>query len=614
MATSDDRELQPGERIAGTNYVVIRRESGGGHGTLYRVRHHRLERRIFALKVLHANLRNNAELARRMEREAQIVSAMNHPNIVTVFDAGTTEEVDSASGESSPRPFLAMEWLKGRSLAQVLAGVRKSGIGLQASLEIATELADALDYAHTRHGVVHRDIKPDNVFLQAVPTQRGVQTVTKLLDFGVASVMGVDRITKKGMMIGTPRYAAPEQLRGDSATPKTDFYELGLVLYEMLVGFGPFDQYASFGAVTRAHLEEAPSPLPERDFPAAIVRLVMRCLAKHPDERPAHANEVASELREISRGADEQRQRALADLSRTDPSPVQNVLTQAGGESTDPGPPPVAAEPTAREADVRTAAPLLRTLENAAPFVDTPKVGSTPKATAIPKPDPAAPPVDRGAETRSFEPATPHAAPRTDTQPITPGEAEALQAPDARFKVVGDRLVFIGDEEQPARQRATPRERPAALSTGAGAALAGDIVEGQSSAVGPADGRSRSRRRSLRYAIASVAIAAVVLAAIGSVSRNGGHTESSATTPPAAVRRAAAQTEPPVPSSPPEIITAPAEASSAVTSSRPLPPATAARLPQARASSNAPPIGLHPSPTAAPRASDSVSEFKTTFR
>jgi len=337
---TDDRAFPPGERIAGTNYVVIKHESAGGHGSLYRVRHYRLEKLIYALKVLHANLRSNTDLAIRMEREAHILSAMNHPHIVRVVDAGTTQEIDPITRANISRPFLAMEWLKGRSLAQILKKLPHVGIGLHDALEIGIEVADALDYAHTHHGVIHRDIKPDNVFLKAGHNGR---TVTQLLDFGIATVLGAtEKITQKPSFLGTIRYSSPEQLRGETPTPQTDLYAFGLLVYEMLVGYGPFDDKRDFNSMGRAHLADNPAPLPSRDFPEAIVHLVASCLEKEQGKRPRSALDVANRLREIKFRAEERRAQAalLADMSKTDPTPVLAAMMVAGNEATDPGPPP----------------------------------------------------------------------------------------------------------------------------------------------------------------------------------------------------------------------------------------------------------------------------------
>jgi serine/threonine-protein kinase len=630
----EDREFREGARVPGTNYVVIRRESGGGHGTLYRVRHHRIERRIFALKILHADLRNNAELAKRMEREAQIVGAMNHPNIVTVFDAGTTEEV-GPGGEGRPRPFLAMEWLKGRSLAQILSGVRNSGIGLQAALEIAIDLVDALEYAHTRHGVVHRDIKPDNIFLQVVPTERSTRTVTKLLDFGVARVLGADRVTQRGMVLGTPRYAAPEQLRGEPVIPQTDFYALGLVLHEMLVGYGPFDHHRSFAEMTRAHLLESPAPLPAEPLPKALVALVSNLLDKDPEKRPRSAAELSSVLRGAWVEAERMRDRALADLSRTDPSPVQNVLAQASGEATDPGPPPDVrgnqdvtspAAPAARHLveDGKTdpgmgePPPDVRghTLEEAGPPVArTLRLAPSPQPTVVPVSEPSRPRADPLAETHSLEPEPPLGVKRTDTEPIPPGELAGLSVPEAdggRFKVVGDRVVFLVDDEEVEGTSGTP----ATLSTGGTAALASDVTPARLSSVRRTEGVLR-RSAVARYAVGGLAVlGAAVVAMLLLSSRHRMPPTTAASSAPSVLTAPAAS----------ETVTSPIAAESVITSapsttpsdsareSGPAPPSSA-RLAATRERPTATPHAIQPPPRPSPSIDNAASEgFKTTFQ
>lgn len=346
-----DRDFQPDEPIKGSIYVVVRLEAKGGHGSLYRVRHHKLKRLISALKILHANLKDNREVALRMEQEAQILSAMHHPNIVRVTDAGSTIEVDE-NGRPYSRPYFVLEWLKGRSLASILHRVRGTGIGLHDSLEIAIEVADALDYAHTQHGVVHRDIKLDNVFLATHPEVKG-RTITKLLDFGIASVLHAaadHKITQRPLFIGTPRSSAPEQLLGQQVSPQTDLYAFGLLLYEMLVGYGPFDNVGSLSEanvyvkMAQAHLHSEPAPLPDRDFPAAIVELVRACLQKLPENRPKSALDVGNTLREIKYRAESRRAQDLAMLSKTDQSEVFKNMMIADQEATDPGPPPSASE------------------------------------------------------------------------------------------------------------------------------------------------------------------------------------------------------------------------------------------------------------------------------
>jgi serine/threonine-protein kinase len=514
MAT-EDRELQPGERIA--NYIVIGRASGGGHGSLYKVRHHRLEQSIFALKLLHASLRDNGELVRRMEREAQILSGFRHENIVRVFDAGTTEERDPATGASFARPYIAMDWLKGRSLAHVLNTVRHKGVGLQPALEIAIEVADALDHAH-KHDVIHRDVKPENIFLQFAPG-RPNHTLTKLLDFGVARALGARKITMRPSMVGTALYASPEQIRGEEPTPQTDLYAFGLVVYEMLVGRHPFERATAggvVGSVLRAHLAEAPPPLSTEDVPSPIAQLVMRCLEKEPRLRPPSAAAVATELREFKFKAEAQRAQDLASLSKTDPSPVQNAITQAGGEATDPGPPPDMGQHggEGRNETAPDAPAARRREEPESASRDTRKdggahVGNTLRM-AVPDVAPtgvpsARTPVDRGALTHSEEPVA-LVAPPTGTDPIPLQQVgPAFGAP--RIRVVGDRHVLVDDEPSPASPRPKSFCPPATGGTTSSAAAVAMFPRD----TGPAPAPPGVRRGLLRLALVSVAVTVAVV-------------------------------------------------------------------------------------------------------
>ena len=623
---NEDRKCQPGERIAGTNYVVIDQPSAGGHGSLYRVRHYKLTQRISALKLLHANLRSNTDLAQRMEREAQIVSAMSHPNIVSVFDAGTTAEVDPETGESCPRPFLAMEWLKGRSLAQVLSGVHGVGIGLHDALEIAIEVADALDYAHTRHGVVHRDIKPDNIFLQAASSIRG-KTVTKLLDFGVASVLGAEKkITVRPLFLGTVRYASPEQMRGETPTPQTDLYAFGLVLYEMLVGFGPFDERrnATFESMARAHLTKEPAPLPARDFPESIVRLVMQCLQKKSTDRPVDASRLATDLREIKYKAEVERAKSITDLSRTEPTHLANVLLLAGGESTDPGEAPTTSAPeprpkrddTSRDSPASrhdlgrattdaAALPMLTSIDAAATRTAGRKV-ATPD-TDVPNADSI---VDRIIDTRTSDP-MPIAMPRTDTDPVL---APLAPIDGMAVRVVGDRYVLdtiVLPPAMPTSHALPPEEAfwastPPATTTTAASALSLQAL--------------LHRPVPFRYVGAVVAAGVLGLFAITAMALvHARHTE-----PVAAATTAAARQEPvPVPIVPPVVVTtadtprdavvvtpASAEAPpSATVLAPPAPSHSAVAAPAPRSSRPAPSAR----PTRKPPSTDDMDEFRTKF-
>jgi serine/threonine protein kinase len=282
------RDYQPGERVPGTVYEIVRLIGSGGMGTVYDVEDTTIGKR-YVLKTLHPQLGARDDLARRMQSEARTLARLNHSNIVEVITAGVT-------GDSARLPYYVMERLNGQSLRAVLE--KRGQLELPHALHIGIDLLDALDHAHDK-GVIHRDVKPDNIFLHR--TSGGV-TVTKLLDFGILSLLDATTRETAGRFLGTLRYAAPEQLRGDRPSPKVDLYAAGLVLYEMTAGRGPFDDEANPQAIGAAHLERPPPPLSlfvavPRDFEA----LVMGALAKAPDARPKDAFSFASRLRELKR-------------------------------------------------------------------------------------------------------------------------------------------------------------------------------------------------------------------------------------------------------------------------------------------------------------------------
>jgi serine/threonine protein kinase len=444
---SENRELQPGERVQ--NYIIERRASAGGHGSLYKARHATLDGNVVAIKVLHSVLGENAELVTRMEREGKILSSLQHDNIVKVIDAGTHGVL----------PYIIMEWLKGRTLEQVLVGVRHRGVGLQPALEIGTEVADALDHAHAK-GVVHRDVKPANIFLQFAPG-RPNHTLTKLLDFGVARIVGTPKITRENFIVGTALYASPEQARGEDPTPKSDHYAFGLLLYEMLVGRHPFEHRVrgnNIYPVLEAHLSEKPTPFSAAEnVPRPVAELIMSCLEKQAHFRPASMLEIARVLREFNAKVEAQLAHDLASLSKTDPTPVQNAVTQGGNEVTDPGPPPDNAADGGRTAPDAPAAmrnhensnvPVNETRHEARAFAgNTLRMAVNDAApTVVP---PTQTPINRSAVTHSAKPLLP-IRPRTGTEPS--GAPRPIAA-DSRFRAVGDRVVFVEDEAPSASPR-----------------------------------------------------------------------------------------------------------------------------------------------------------------
>jgi hypothetical protein len=242
-----------------------------------------------ALKVLRPAFARDAGFVQRFFQEARSVNDINHEHIVEIFDF-----VEEARGG---HVYCVMELLRGRSLAALL---QEEVLSLPRIRRIAVQVCAALGAAH-RLGVVHRDVKPDNLFL----IQRsGESDFVKVLDFGVAKVLNAEGTqgTLEGAIVGTPTYMSPEQAAGLPVDVRADIYAVGTVLYEMLAGHPPF-LAPSFGQLVVKVITEAPPPLPSRlssgePLPPALARLTLRCLAKAPEERPRKLEEVITALLE----------------------------------------------------------------------------------------------------------------------------------------------------------------------------------------------------------------------------------------------------------------------------------------------------------------------------
>jgi len=270
-----DEEITQLRHVTGSRYKVLKRLGGGGMASVYIAEHAQLERPV-VLKVLHGHLAKDPEMLERFRREARAASQLVHPNIVPIIDAGEGEGV----------LFTVMPYMPGGSFAD------RIGQGAQPALEVASTVAQAataLDYAH-RRGIVHRDVKPDNVLYD----EDGHALVT---DFGIAEARFHGRLTASGRAMGTPHYMSPEQAMGKLVDGRADVYSLGIVMYEGLVGFPPFDGPDAF-AVGYKQVHEAPvSPAQvSSEIPSPLAEIVMRCLAKAPAERYARANDLADAL------------------------------------------------------------------------------------------------------------------------------------------------------------------------------------------------------------------------------------------------------------------------------------------------------------------------------
>ncbi len=308
------RDYQPGSMIPGTVYRVVRLIGAGGMGTVYDVEDTTVGKR-YVLKTLHAELSSRRDLAKRMEVEARTLARLSHPNIVEVVTAGATSD-------ELRLPYYVMEKLNGQNLRMILS--KKGSLDLPHALHIAIDLLDALDNAHDK-GVIHRDVKPDNIFLHRNPN--GV-TTTKLLDFGIMRLLDAGPGVTAGRFMGTLRYAAAEQLRGEPLSPQTDLYAAALVLYEMVAGCGPFDDLVDPNKIAAAHIQMPPPPLASWGavVPESLEKLVVGALAKVPSRRPKDAFTFAAQLRNLKRTLQGDR---LSDSETSRPTevPVAGLVT-----------------------------------------------------------------------------------------------------------------------------------------------------------------------------------------------------------------------------------------------------------------------------------------------
>ncbi|MDH3290873.1 MAG: protein kinase [Gemmatimonadota bacterium] len=277
-----DRLSEQLDHALGSAYAVERELGGGGMSRVFVAHDTTLDRRV-VVKVLAEHLRGDVSVE-RFNREIMVAAGLQHPHIVGVLSAGVVDEL----------PYFIMPWVEGESLRQRLA---TGPLPVPETISVLQDVARALAYAHDR-GIVHRDVKPDNILLS-----HGAAALT---DFGVAKALrsaretdataAAETLTQEGTSLGTPAYMAPEQAAGDTEIDRrVDIYSLGITAYEMLVGQPPFHG-RPFSALIAAHLVEAPPPLKRPDAPAGLRNLVMACLAKDPGQRPQSAGAIVTAL------------------------------------------------------------------------------------------------------------------------------------------------------------------------------------------------------------------------------------------------------------------------------------------------------------------------------
>ncbi len=292
-------------------YEIVGPIGAGGMGEVYKARDTRLDRSV-AIKILPAHLSSNPDLKARFEREARVISSLNHPNICTLHDVGEHPLTGDSASEGDPSiSYLVMELCDGQTLAERL---EKGPLPIEQVLRIAIQIADGLDRAH-RAGVVHRDLKPGNIML----TKSGA----KLLDFGLAKSstilgrpdapgpIGMTRedatvarpLTQEGTILGTFQYMAPEQLEGRDVDARSDIFAFGAIVYEMVSGRRAFDGKTKASLIASI-LDREPPPLSDAQplTPPALDRVMRTCLAKDPDDRWQSAHDLKRELEWIRDG------------------------------------------------------------------------------------------------------------------------------------------------------------------------------------------------------------------------------------------------------------------------------------------------------------------------
>ncbi|HEY2850856.1 MAG TPA: serine/threonine-protein kinase [Gemmatimonadaceae bacterium] len=275
-AEAPDALITALRQATGNRYRIIRRVGSGGMADVYAAEHERLGRPL-AVKVVHSHLARDEEMRTRFRREAEASSRLVHPLICTPIDYGEVGEV----------VYLVMPFLGGGCLADDL--MRDRTVAATRTAFIASQVATALDYAH-RHGVIHRDVKPDNVLFDDDGN-------AMLTDFGIATAHFHGRLTAGGRAMGTPHYMAPEQAMGKMLDGRSDLYAVGVMLYECLVGFPPFDGADGY-SIGYKHVHEAPVTLHEVDskVPVALADITMRCLLKDPVARFQTGHELSDAL------------------------------------------------------------------------------------------------------------------------------------------------------------------------------------------------------------------------------------------------------------------------------------------------------------------------------
>src|SRR5256714_1187074 len=301
-------------------YRIVRKLGTGGMANVYLAEDEVLGRRV-AIKILNDRHAGDDQFVERFRREAKNAASLSHPNIVSIYDRG----------EAEGTYYIAMEYLDGRSLKELI--VARGPAPVNVSIDYARQILAAIRFAH-RHGIVHRDIKPHNVLVDA-------EGRLKVTDFGIARA-GASQMTEAGSIIGTAQYLSPEQARGAPVDQTSDLYSVGVVLYELLTGVVPFSGDTPV-EIAMKHLSSPPEPpsLKRAEIPRELDLVILRALAKDPADRYQSAEEMDADLARVARGAavsPETEEAATAIIAR--PPTAITEITQRPREPVPYAPPP----------------------------------------------------------------------------------------------------------------------------------------------------------------------------------------------------------------------------------------------------------------------------------
>jgi serine/threonine-protein kinase len=278
-------------QVIDKRYRLTKLLGAGGMGEVYIGEHVHITKKV-AVKLLHPEISNNPEALIRFQQEAQSASKIGHDNIVRIDDFGKMDD---------GRVYLCMEFLEGESLS---AAMQAPGLDHARALDIMIQVSDGLGAAHAK-GIIHRDMKPENVFL--VLRSDGTE-LAKILDFGIAKVKGTDQnesLTRTGTVFGTPHYMSPEQALGQKLDHRADIYSVGVMLFEIFTGQVPFKAESFMGILSQHITKPAPRPstfTPGRVIPKPIEDIILKAMAKEPDKRFANMKEMADALRAVRAG------------------------------------------------------------------------------------------------------------------------------------------------------------------------------------------------------------------------------------------------------------------------------------------------------------------------